>query len=200
MTRSTFEQWRLPVALVLVIIAAFVLLPRGGDSDPAAAGASPRAGAVVGEPGGQIVATPSPTPQPTATPAPTPTRSPRATPTVTPQPAAEPPSADGFTAQVLACRSISGSTCNGRLGTLPSGASSFTALVLFSDANAGDTINVVLSGPSGQVVGGPYTLGGSGDGYFYSTFFTGGLPNGEYGLVATRNGEPVATTSFRRGG
>ncbi len=105
---------------------------------------------------------------------------------------------NGFEAEVLACRSISGSSCNGELGTLPSGAGTFTALVRFSDANAGDAIAVTMSGPGGTIAGGPYTLPGGGDGYYYSTFSTGGLPTGEYTLIATRNGSEVAETSFRR--
>ena len=69
----------------------------------------------------------------------------------------------------------------------------------FTDANAGDAISVNLTGPSGTIAGGPYTLQGGGDGFYYSIFSVGGLPNGEYTLTATRNGTEVATTSFRRG-
>ena len=41
---------------------------------------------------------------------------------------------------------------------------------------------------------------GGGDGYYYSEFQAGGLPAGEYTLTATRNGEPVAVTSFTKAG
>lgn len=196
MSRSTFELLRAPVALVLVLIAAFVLWPRGTDSSPIAAEPSPTPSVVVGEPGGEVVAaTPTPTPLPTLTSAPT-------TPPPTPSP--DPtlaPVADGFTAEVLACRSISGSECNGRLDRIPPNAPTFTALVRFTDARAGDVINVMLTGPNGSTPGGAYTLQGGGNGYYYSTFQARGLPAGDYILAATRNGEEVATTSLaRRGG
>jgi hypothetical protein len=72
--------------------------------------------------------------------------------------------------------------------------------VRFTDANAGDAISVNLSGPGGEIAGGPYTLEGGGDGYYYSTFTVGGLPSGDYTLTAMRNGTEVAGTTFRRGG
>jgi hypothetical protein len=198
MTELTFEQLRIPAALILIIVAVFVFLPRGTDGQPAAATASPdpsaSSGPIVGEPGGGLIGAADETPIPTLTPLPSP--DPTRTPRRTPRPAAN----DGFQAQVLACRSTSGSSCNGQLGTLPAGAGTFTALVLFSNATAGDTINVVLSGPGGTTSGSPFTLGGGGDGYFYSTIPVGGLPGGEYTLVATRNGDEVAVTSFQRGG
>jgi hypothetical protein len=201
MSEPTFEQFRIPAALILIILAAFVFLPRVGDT-PESATATPGATIIVGQPGGRVtssndsLAATSPSPVATPTPIPTPTATPQATPPPTPQPAGP----DGFTAEVLACTSISGSECNGQLGTLPGDASSFTALVRFTDANAGDAISVILDGPSGTIAGGPYTLQGGGDGYYYSIFSIGGLPNGEYTLTATRNGTEVATTSFRRGG
>ncbi len=195
MSGLTFEQLRIPIALVLVLIAVFIFLPRGGaDTDPTAAQATPTQSIVVGEPGGGVLS--SETPAPTATPIPTVVPEPTATPAPTPQPQ----TADGFGAQVFACQSISGSSCNGQLGTLPPGAGSFTALVTFTDANAGDTINAVLDGPAGTIPGGAYTLQGGGDGYYYSTFSAGGLPAGNYTLVATRNGDQIANTVFTRGG
>ena len=195
MSRLTFEQIRIPAALILIIVVAFTFLPRAGADEPTATGAAPSAGtsATAGQPGGALVATPLPTPIPTATVAPT------ATPKPSPEPAAA-RVAGGFEAEVLACRSISGSSCNGELGTLPTGAGAFTALVRFTDAAAGDAIGVVLAGPGGTIVGGPYTLQGSGDGYYYSQFSVAGLPTGEYILTVTRNGAEVAQTSFRRGG
>jgi hypothetical protein len=194
MSEPTFEQLRIPAALILIILAAFVFLPRLGGT-PASATATPSATIVVGQPGGEVtspVAAASPSPATTPSPAPT------ATPTTTPRPTPQ-PGPDLFTAEVLACRSISGSACNGQLGTLRGDDSSFTALVRFTDANAGDAIGVILDGPSGTIAGGPYTLQGGGDGYYYSVFSVGGLPRGDYTLTATRNGTEVATTSFRRG-
>ena len=198
MSRSTFELIRWPVAIGLLFIATFILLPRG-DGD-GLADATPTPSVILGEVGGEIL-TPSPQPSsspesttvPTLTPVPTPTATAAATATPVPQ-------ADGFTAEVLACLSISGSDCSGQLGTLPADAGAFTALVRFTDANAGDQMNAVLDGPSGTVAGFPYSLQGGGDGYYYSQFQAGGLPAGEYTLTATRNGEPVAVTTFTKGG
>ena len=192
MSGLTFEQIRIPIALILVLIAVFIFLPRGDDSDSTVAQATPTQSIVVGEPGGEVISSGTPVPEPSATPIPT----------VVPEPAStpQPQTADGFGAQVFACQSISGSSCNGQLGTLPAGAGSFTALVTFTDANAGDTLNAVLNGPAGTIPGGAYTLQGGGDGYYYSTFSAGGLPAGDYTLVAIRNGDQIANTVFTRGG
>jgi hypothetical protein len=195
MSEPRFEQLRIPAALILIIAAAFIFLPRG-PGEPEAAAATPQASIVVGPPGGEVSSSAGssistgPTPVPTASPAAT----------ATPEPTAQPVARDGFDAEVLACRSISGSACRGELGTLPADAGSFTALVRFTGANAGDAISVNLSGPGGEISGGPYTLQGGGDGYYYSTFTVGGLPSGDYTLTATRNGTEVAGTTFRRGG
>ena len=202
MSRHTFEWIRWPVAIGLLLIAAFVLFPR--EDGDASADATPTPSVILGEVGGGLI-TPSPeaseptvaTPIPTLSPAPTPDPTPTPTPEATATPV---PQADGFTAEVLACGSISGSTCNGQLGTLPAGAATFTALVRFTDANAGDEMNAILDGPSGTIGGFPYNLQGGGDGYYYSQFQAGGLPAGEYTLTATRNGEPVAVTTFRKAG
>lgn len=200
MSRTTFEWIRWPVAIVLLLIAAVVLFPRGDDD--ASADATPTPSVILGEVGGGLL-TPSPeaTTAPEATPIPTlsPAPTPEPTPTPTPEATATPvPQADGFTAEVLACRSITGSTCNGQLGTLPAGAATFTALVRFTDASAGDAMNAILDGPSGTIAGFPYNLQGGGDGYYYSQFQAGGLPAGDYTLTATRNGEPVAVTTFTK--
>jgi hypothetical protein len=198
MSRSTFELLRWPAAIGLLLIAAFVLFPRG-DND-GSADATPTPSVILGEVGGEIL---TPSPEPSAPPAatPIPTLSPVATPRPTPDTTATPePQDDGFTAAVLACVSISGSVCNGQLGTLPADAGAFTALVRFTDANAGDAMNAILDGPSGTIAGFPYNLQGGGDGYYYSQFQAGGLPAGEYTLTATRNGEPVAVTTFNKAG
>lgn len=202
MSRTTLELIRWPVAIGLLLIAAFILFPRGEDD--AAADASPTASVILGGVGGEVL-----TPSPEATASPEPTPVPTASAVATPQPTPEPtpettatpvPQADGFTAEVLACRSISGSDCNGQLGTLPAGAGAFTALVRFTDANAGDEMNAILDGPSGTIDGFAYNLQGSGDGYYYTQFQAGALPAGDYTLTATRNGEPVAVTSFSKAG
>lgn len=200
MSRTTLEWIRWPVAIGLLLLAAFILFPRG-DGEATADG-TPRPSVILGEVGGGLLTpsaepseAPEATPIPTMSPVPTPT--PEPTPVVTATPV---PQADGFTAEVLACRSISGSTCDGQLGTLPASAASFTALVRFTDADAGDAMNAILDGPSGTVAGFPYNLQGGGDGYYYSQFQAGGLPAGEYTLTATRNGEPVAVTVFRKAG
>ena len=202
MSRTTLELIRWPVAIGLLLIAAFILFPRGDDD--ASVGATPTSSVVLGEVGGGIL-TPSPEASPPPEATPIPTLSPAATPEPTPDPSAERtvtpvPQEDGFTAEVLACRSISGSECNGQLGTLPADAGAFTALVRFTDANAGDEMNAILDGPSGTINGFPYSLEGGGDGYYYTQFQAGGLPAGEYTLTATRNGEPVAVTVFTKAG
>jgi hypothetical protein len=183
----TFEQLRIPLALLLIIIVAFIFLPGLGQEadEPLAADATPTPSIVVGEPGGAIIATPEPTPIPTPTPTPAATATP------------EPP--DTFSASVFACAALSGSDCVGGFDRMPRRLRAFTALVTFSDARAGDTISVTLSGPV-TINGGPYTLQGGGNGYYYSTFQTRGLPEGDYTLTATRNGAQVATATFRRGG
>ncbi len=196
MSGVTFEQLRLPIALVLVIVAAFVFLPRDGGTAPVASAATPSPSIVVGEPGGEVI--PSDTPPAVPTPVATASTAPSATPEPTEEETPEAVAQGGF--QVVACTSISGDSCNGELGTLPANAGAFTALVRFTDANAGDTLNAVLEGPSGTIPGAAYTLQGGGAGYYYSTFQAGGLPAGEYTLVATRNGSEVASTTFTRGG
>ena len=191
MSEPTFEQLRIPAALILIITVVFILLPRSGDEEPTATTVTPaaRSSPTAGQPGGAVTATVPPTPLATLTPAPT----------STPTPTATPVADTTSQAEVLACRVIAGPSCIGQFGVLPARAGTFTALVRFSAANAGDAISVVLAGPGGTIAGGPYTLQGGGDGYYYSTFTIGGLPTGEYTLVATRNGTEVAQTSFQRG-
>lgn len=50
------------------------------------------------------------------------------------------------------------------------------------------------------MAGFPSSLQGGGDGYDDSQVQAGGLPAGEYTLTATRNGEPVAVTTFTKAG
>lgn len=186
----SFDRYRWPLALGLLAVAAIFLWTRAaGDVD---APASPSPSIVVGEVGGEVL-TETPAPSEPATPVPT--QSPVPTASLSPTPAP-----DGFNAEVLACGSISGSQCNDQLGTLRPNASTFTALVRFTDARAGDVMNAILTGPGGTVEGGAHALQGGGDGHYYAQFQAGGLPAGDYTLTATRNGEEVATTSFRKVG
>lgn len=194
MDSSLLARFRWPVAAALLAVALVLLWPRG--TDELAADASPPASVVVGEIGGDVMS-PSASPQPSVASTPIPTVTPNATPTSEPTATPEPVTA-GF--EVHACRSISGSSCNDELGTLPADAGSFTALVRFTDSNSGDRISTTLDGPSGTVAGFPATLQGGGAGYYYSEFQASGLPAGEYTLTATRNGEVVAETSFRKSG
>lgn len=192
MDPALLSRYRWPLAAALLVVAVVLLWPRS-PGDPVMT-PSPRPSIVVGDVGGDVVS-----PSPTVAPTPIPTVSPNATPTAAPTATPGAPD-DGFAAEVLACRSISGDRCNDQLGTLRPNAGSFTALVRFSEANAGDVINALLDGPAGRIDGFPYTLQGGGDGYYYSEFQAGGLPAGDYTLTATRNGEVVATTSFRKVG
>ena len=191
MSQRQLEPFRLPAALVLILVAAVVFWPRGA-ADPVVAAPTPGPSVIVGQPDGEVInqsPTPVPSPIPTATAPPTPT------PTAPP-----PPPPDAFTAEVLACRSVSGSSCNDQIERLPPNAGTFTALVRFTDAIAGDAMNAILSGPGGTLAGTPYPLQGSGDGYFWAEFRVGSLPAGDYVLTATRNGVEVAATGLQKVG
>lgn len=193
MSAAQLERVRLPAAFLLILIAAFVFWPRE-TAGPAVARPTPGPSVIVGQPGGEVVVespTPAPSPIPTVTSPATPA------PTVAPPP---PPPADSFTAEILACRSISGPSCNGQIERLPGDSGSFTALVRFTDAIAGDAMNAILSGPGGTLAGTPYPLRGSGDGYFWAEFVVGSLPAGDYVLTATRNGVEVAATGIQKVG
>jgi hypothetical protein len=191
---GNFEQIRVPLAVLLIAVAFIVFWPRADPEETLQAQAGPSSSIVIGEPGGVVLSSPTPTPQP-----PEPSTEPTAEPTATPAPPTpEPP--DTFTARIFACRDISGPECRGELDALPRRSNTFTALVTFDDARAGDTINVALTGEGVNIVGGPFTLSGGGDGYYYSRITFGDIPSGEYALVATRNGEEVASLTLPRGG
>ena len=66
MSEPTFEQLRIPAALILIITVAFILLPRLGEKDSTATIATPvaRSSPTAGQPGGAVTATALPTPQP----------------------------------------------------------------------------------------------------------------------------------------
>lgn len=185
--RLTFETLRLPLAIALLALVGFTLLPRGEATAP---DPSPSPVAVVlADHGGEVL--PAATSTPSAPPLPT----------LTPSPTPPPPPPAPFEAEVFACRSISGPSCEGQVDVLRRNTPTVVALVLFSGALDGDLIEAVLSGPAGTIPGGAYALQGNGEGYYYTTFAVGDLPGGEYTITATRNGEPVASTSFvKRGG
>jgi hypothetical protein len=187
----TFERARIPLAAVLLGIALFALWPRDGGGGQATAEESARAAMVV-EVGGEVVLEPTVAPTPVATPVPTAEPTPEATPVPTP------PQPDTFTADVLACRDNDGADCRGEFERFPRRGESFTALVRFEDARAGDTISVTLTGPGVQINGGPFTLEGAGDGYYYSRITYGDLDRGEYVLAALRNGAEVTRTTLRQ--
>jgi len=193
MKSQTFEQLRVPIAVGLVLVALFVFWPRDADGGSPLSAETESPGIVVGEPVGGVIEQ-SPIATSEATPIPTVTAAATATPEVTPD-----PGPDTFTAEVLACHDIDGSRCRGELDEFPRRASSFTALVRFEDARAGDTISVRLTGDGVTIEGGPFTLAGGGDGYYYSRINYGDLPDGEYTLIATRNGDEVARTHLRNG-
>lgn len=217
MSRETFDQLRRTMVILLLLVVTFIVVPRD-RTDPAAleatGGASPTPSVILAEVGGEVSASTAVSPEPSPPPSPpsptaAATPAPAATPTASPIPAATQtataaptPLADdaGFSAEVLTCSSISGSACNGQLAAAPGNGGSFIALVRFTNASAGDELNVILDGPSGPIPGFPYTVTSAGDGYYYSQFEAGGLPAGDYTATATRNGEPVATTSFTKAG
>ncbi|MGH2385730.1 MAG: hypothetical protein ACRDGB_11880, partial [Candidatus Limnocylindria bacterium] len=161
----------------------------------------PSPSVIVGQPGGEVIAASASAEPSPPTPIPTLSAPTGAGPTPSPAPTGTPPSAeDGFTAEVLVCRSISGSSCNDELNNVPPNVSSITALVRFTDANGGDAINAIMRGPGGTFDGGAYSLQGGGDGYYYATFGVQDLEAGDYTVTATRNGNEVATTDFRKRG
>ena len=174
-------RWFLAVALLTALVGCSAI----ASPSPGATG-SPAiiSGPITGEvrPGSPPV---SPTPSPTLTP--------RATPT----PEGLQPAADGFTAQLLACSSISGSTCDGEIAAIPP-SGSFVALVLLTATQAGDVIEVVMTGPSGTFPGGPATVAG-GNGYYYVQYGVGGLAPGTYEITVFRNGQPAATLALPKG-
>lgn len=181
----------LRAAVVLTLALAACSTSQGPTASPRASG-SPRIvpGPVIGEvrPGSPAPATPSPAVSVT------PAATPRATPEPEPEPAV---AADGFSAQLLACASLSGSTCNGQLSAIPA-QGSFVALVLLQGTQPGDVIEVVMSGPGGVFPGGPATVAG-GDGYYYAQYGLSGLAPGTYEITALRNGQPAVTIVLPKG-
>jgi hypothetical protein len=189
------------IAIAVVLVGMGFVGSRllGGDSQPDGPTGFIGAGGAVTEqvskpPASEPIATATPTPTPSPTPTPTPSATPAPTvaPTATPPPAV---TAGGFEAEVMACRSISGDRCRGAIDDTRA-RGSFTALMRFSNIQAGDQVAITLTGPA-TYGGAPYTMQGGGDGYYYSQFSLGGLPSGEYALIATRNGAQAASTTIR---
>lgn len=192
MTNETFERLRLPVAGLLLALAAVLLWPRGSSTPVADPGTTPTAPAPTVVVGGAVIeaslpATPSTPPTATATAPATPS------PVVTPAPAP-----DTFSARIQACRRLDGSRCRGEFEEFPRRSDSFIALVTFSDARSGDVISARLTGPGVEIHGGPFTLDGGGDGYYYATIRYDDLPEGDYALIALRNGIEVARIGLER--
>lgn len=171
---------RAPATFAAALLLAACGATDGADPAPSA----PAGGIVVGDPAGEAFPVETPSPTPVATPAPTPS------PTIA-------AAADGFSALVAACASVANGACQGQLSTLD-GATRFVALVSFSAARRGDTIEAVLEGPSGPIRTGPYALQGNGAGYYYAEFGLPSLSPGTYTLTALRNGSTVAETTLPR--
>ena len=88
-------------------------------------------------------------------------------------------------------------TCNDQLGTLPADAGAFTALVRFTDASAGDQLNAIAHRTGGHDRRLPVHAAGRRERLLLHQLQTSNLPAGDYTLTATRNGDEVATTTFR---
>lgn len=184
------------VAVAIVIAgSAYVATRLLGDASPP----GPPSGFVGA--GGALTESATPAPASSATHEPLVTSTPVLAASPTPVPAATPtatptdPFAGGFAAEVLACRSLKGDRCDDRIDDVRSGGS-FTALMRFENISAGDAVAITLAGPA-TYGGAPYAMQGGGDGYYYSEFSLGGAPDGEYQLIATRNGAEVASTTIR---
>lgn len=183
------------VAMAIVLVGLGYVASRllGGSSEPdTPSGFIGAGGAVIETATATTASSATPTHEPLTTPTPVPLPSPTPAPTEAPPPD---PFAGGFSAEVFACRSISGDRCRDQLDAVKSGGS-FTALMRFENISPGDQVAITLTGPA-TYGGAPYTMQGGGDGYYYSEFALGGAPGGEYALVATRNGAQVASAPIR---
>lgn len=146
--------------------------------------AQDRAAVPTGEP-----TTAAPTTQPTPDPTPEPTAPPTPAPQVF---------ADGFSAQILACRSISGPRCQGQLDVVEGG--QFVVLIQLEATKAGDVMTSHLVGPSGSTELQRFVVQRGGGGYMYTTQSAASFAAGEYRLVAQRNGTTVSERPLRIGG
>jgi hypothetical protein len=194
--RSSFVSGPPPLAVLIPALAGLVVLglligvitgdaaePAGSKADPSAS-TSPIA-VVAGAPDGKSWPLALTAPSSTAT-----TSTPPPTPTPTPAPTKPPKADDGFTAEVMICKSVRGSHCQGATDTIDGDVGTIWIMVAFENSKGGDRIGMELSGPGGTRDGGAYRVNG-GDGRAWSRV-AGKLEPGDYTLVATRNGEVVA--------
>lgn len=193
--RSSFVPGSPPLAVLIPAFAGLVVLglligvitgdaaePSGSKTD-AHVSASPTA-VVAGAPNGKswplVLTAPSATATPSTAPTPTPT----------PEPTKKPKHADGFSAEVMICKAVRGSHCQGATDSIDGDVGTIWIMVVFENSKRGDRIGMSLSGPGGTRDGGSYRVNG-GDGRAWSRV-AGNLKPGDYTLVATRNGEVVA--------
>lgn len=191
---------RTPLAFVLPALAGLVVLGLligtigGRESQaPTPVPTSSPTAVVAGQPEGTIVPIETPAQSHTPLPSPSPTDEPIDEPT--PAPTSAQAATGGFAVDVVVCRSVNGSRCNGTFETLPNGARSFWLLVHFENSRRGDVIGTRLTGPGGTIDTPDFTVGG-GEGYAWAQVAAGNLKSGEYTLIAERNGERAAKTIF----
>ncbi|HET8587614.1 MAG TPA: hypothetical protein VFM74_07040 [Candidatus Limnocylindria bacterium] len=201
--------------LVALLIAGLIIgslinlvthAPRTAEAGAAASvGAAASKGAaasdvVVGQAGGSVETTvPSPpvgsqsitsTEAPTASPTPTPT----AESTDRSSGSGEQAQADGFSAEVVVCRSIKDTHCSGQTDQISTKVRTIWIMVSFQNASSGDRIGMALSGPGGTRDGGSYAVKG-GDGRAWARV-AGDLSRGDYTVTGTRNGDVVAESTL----
>jgi len=175
LTRTPRADADAAASQVVIGQAEGVALPATPGAAPATP-APPSATEPGGSTGTSLTATSEPTPSPTPPP--------------TPSNIEEASTDDGFSADVVVCSSVSGSTCHGQTSTISSGTATIWLMVAFRDAGDGDRIGMGLSGPGGSRDGGSYAVNG-GDGRAWAQV-SGRLEPGQYTVTATRNGEVVA--------
>jgi hypothetical protein len=193
--RSSFLPGSPPLAVLIPALAGLVVLGlligviSGDAAEPSSsktdanASASPTA-VVAGAPNGKSWPLVLTAPSSTATPSTAP-----ATPAPTAEPTKKPRHADGFSADVMICKSVRGGHCQGATDTIDGDVDTIWIMVAFENSKRGDRIGMELSGPGGTRDGGSYRVYG-GDGRAWSRV-AGNLKPGDYTLVATRNGEVV---------
>jgi hypothetical protein len=194
---SSFVPGSPPLAVLIPAFAGLVVLglligvitgdaaePSGSKTD-AHVSASPTV-VVAGAPNGKSWPLVLTAPSATATPS----MAASASPTPTAEPTKQPKHEDGFSADVMICKSVRGSHCQGSTDTIDGHVGTIWIMVAFENSKGGDRIGMELSGPGGTRDGGAYRVNG-GDGRAWSRV-AGKLEPGDYTLVATRNGEVVA--------
>ena len=207
----------LAVAALAVLAVLFFVVFGGDDTrspgEQSAGGGGPVAstplGTASGDPEGATSSpteseapsrAPVPLTQPTSSPTPRPTASSTPEQTLPPPPTPVPPPTGEFSASVHVCRALNEGECDGEIRRVNRGQRSVVLLVLLANASAGDVIGLQVSGPDGSFDAGSVVLQGGGDGYAFIELGTDGLASGDYVVVATRNGSPVASTDFVKRG